>query len=125
MNIEIFTICERGLEEGGAVSVIRTIESFKIGPASFQFQVVCVVRFFPDEEGPHTARIRLEGGPEGLVTIDREVSRFEVDLQGSKYDSWRYIEIFRFDVALPLGEHRCTLFIDDREKISVPLYVEP
>ena len=124
MNIEIFTICEQGTVEEGVVSVIRTIDSFKAGPASFRFQVVCVVRFFPDEEGLHRIRIRLEGGPEGHVTVDREARSFTIDLQGAKYDSWRYIEIFRFDVALPLGEHRCTLFVDDQEKISVPLYVE-
>lgn len=125
MNVEIFTICERGLEEAGAVSVFRTIDCFHVGPATFQFQVVCVVRFFPDEEGPHTVRLRLEGGPEGLVAVDREVSKFTIDLQNMKYDSWRYIEIFRFEMSLPLGEHRCTLFVDDREMISVPLYVEP
>lgn len=125
MNVEIFTICERGEEEAGAVSVIRTLDLFKAGPASFRFQVVCVVRFFADEEGRHTVRLRLEGGPEGSVMVDREVSQFQIDLQNLKYDSWRYIEIFRFDMALPLGEHRCTLFVDDREMISVPLYVEP
>jgi hypothetical protein len=124
MNVEIFTICEQGIEEAGTVSVVRTIDCFKSGPQSFRFNVVCVVRFFADEEGAHTVRLRLEGGEEGLVTFDRETNRFEINLHGMKYDSWRFIEIFRFNVSLPLGEHRCTLFVDNQEKVSVPLYVE-
>ncbi len=126
MNVEIFTLCESATVDDGAVSVHRTKELSPLeGRESVmaELTLVCVLRFFPDEEGHHTMRVRFEDA-DGQSVFEAQAKPFVIDLQAMKYDSWRFIQKFSFNFELRRGEHRCTLFVDDREKISIPYYVE-
>jgi hypothetical protein len=126
MNVEIFTLCESATVENGAVSIHRTKELTLLEgreSAMVQVTLVCVLRFFPDEEGMHAVRVRFED-VDGQSVFEAEAKPFMIDLQAMTYDSWRYIQQFNFRFELRRGEHRCTLFVDDAERISIPYYVE-
>lgn len=126
MNVEIFTLCESATVEDGAVSIHRTNELARLeGKESVMVQLtlVCMVRFFPDEEGPHTLRIRFEDA-DGASVFETTPQSFIIDLHSLTYDSWRYIQQFNLEFQLRAGEHRCTLFVDEMERISIPYYVE-
>jgi hypothetical protein len=125
MNVEIFTLCESATVENGAVSITRTTELAPLidGAADVDLALVCVVRFFPDEEGPHMVRVRFEDS-DGASVLETPPQTFTIDLQSLTFDSWRYIQQFRLKFTLRGGEHRCTLFVDETERISIPFYVE-
>jgi len=125
MNVEIFTFCESAVVEQGAVSITRTTELARLQGESARIDLVLVsvVRFFPDEEGRHTIRIRFEDA-DGKCVQETPTQVFNIDLQALTYDSWRFIQQYRLRVVVRAGEHRCTLFVDEIERISIPFYVE-
>lgn len=123
MNLEIFAICKSGGVQDGRmfISDIFDTISFDRFPVTGEFPVAVRIRFFSKDNGLHDLKLAtIDADGEVVMSLSKQ---FTVTVP-HKSDSLAIQQVFatKTEFENP-GRYTMSLYVDDNNIISMPLYV--